>query len=118
MRQEILHPITEAEHSILILTFTLSDPKIMSLLKQKAQEGVDVTVIIDKDHLQPILGLKGDNFHIYTRLYGEGRVHHKILVIDEEYVWIGSANFTESAYSKQENLMVGIYSQNSPSDTK
>lgn len=110
LRDEIMRTISEARQSILILTFTLSDPEILSLLNQKANDGIDVTVVIDKEHRLPILSLANTKIQVLTRSSGEGRVHHKILVVDEQYVWIGSANFTDSAFSSQKNLMVGVFS--------
>lgn len=110
LRGEIIRTISEARRSILILTFTLSDPEILLLLNQKANDGVDVTVVIDKEHRLPILSLANNKIQILTRSSGEGRVHHKILVVDEQYVWIGSANFTDSAFSSQENLMICVSS--------
>lgn len=111
LREEIVKTIKNAEQSILVLTFTLSDPEIIELLHQKANEGINVKVIIDKDHMQPITAQSNSKIQLVTRLQGEGRVHHKILVVDEKYVWMGSANFTKAAYATQENLMIGFFSQ-------
>ncbi len=102
IKESILH----AEKSILIITFSLSDPEIIAALNQKANEGLKVTVVIDRDHLGEIASKKLPNIEIVTRTTGEGHLHHKILVVDESEIWIGSANFTTSAYQTQENLMV------------
>ena len=106
LRAEIIQAIEKAQESILIFTFTLSDSEIIQKLKDKAERGVVVTIVIDKDHRLPIASIP--NLEILTRNYGEGRVHHKILVVDRQLTWIGSANFTTSAYDDQENLMIGI----------
>lgn len=106
IKEAILH----AEKSILIFTFSLSDPEIISALNQKANEGLKVTVVIDRDHLGEIIHNKTPDIEIVTRETGEGRLHHKILVIDEAEIWVGSANFTQSAYESQENVMVRFVS--------
>jgi phosphatidylserine/phosphatidylglycerophosphate/cardiolipin synthase-like enzyme len=106
VKKSILH----AEKSILIFTFSLSDPEIIVLLNQKANEGLRVTVVIDRDHLNEILSHKVPSIEVVTRATGEGHLHHKIMVVDENEIWIGSANFTKSAYEKQENLMVSFTS--------
>jgi cardiolipin synthase A/B len=109
-KKQLAHSIKEsilkAEKSILIFTFSLSDSEIISLLNQKANEGLKVTVVIDKEHLGEITTHKVSDIEVVTRTTGEGHLHHKILVIDESEIWIGSANFTKAAYEKQENLMV------------
>lgn len=102
----IKESILNAEKSILIFTFSLSDSEIIAALNQKANEGLKVTVIIDKDHLGEIMNHKGPSIEVVTRATGEGHLHHKMMVIDETEIWIGSANFTKSAYETQENLMV------------
>ncbi|KAF3361777.1 putative cardiolipin synthetase [Chlamydiales bacterium STE3] len=106
IKESILH----AEKSILIFAFSLSDSEIIAALNQKANEGLKVTVVIDRDHLGEIMSHRVPSIEIVTRATGEGHLHHKILVIDEKEIWIGSANFTKSAYETQENLMVRFVS--------
>lgn len=106
IKESILH----AEKSILIFTFSLSDEEIIAALNQKAKEGLKVTVVIDKDHLGEIMSHKVPTIEVVTRTTGEGHLHHKIMVVDGAEIWIGSANFTKSAYETQENLMVRFIS--------
>lgn len=102
----IKNSILNAQESILIFTFSLSDPGIIDALNQKANEGLPVTVVIDKEHLGEIKTKGVPNIEVVTRTSGEGHLHHKILVVDGRDIWVGSANFTTSAYKNQENLMV------------
>lgn len=102
----IKESILQAEKSILIFTFSLSDLEVIEALNQKANEGLKVTIVIDRDHLGEIKNYKAPTIEIVTRTTGEGHLHHKIMVIDERDIWIGSANFTKSAYETQENLMI------------
>lgn len=102
----IKETILRAEESILIFTFSLSDAEIIAALNKKASEGLKVTVVIDRDHLGEIMSHRVPNIEVVTRESGEGHLHHKILLVDETEIWIGSANFTKSAYETQENLMV------------
>lgn len=110
LKAAIQTSIKQAHESILIFTFTLSDSSTIQLLNQKAQEGVAVTVVIDKEHALSIQTHGHPNIQIVTRTTGEGRIHHKTLVIDKKHVWLGSANITDSAFSHQENLMVQLES--------
>lgn len=110
LRQSFEKAIIEAKKSILIFTFSFSDLNFIELVNQKAEEGIDVVIIIDKDHRELLLKYGNDKFKIVTRNIGEGRVHHKILVVDEKNVWLGSANFSTAAFSSQENFVVGFKS--------
>lgn len=110
----IKESIRHAVKSILIFTFSLSDAEIIAALNQKANEGLKVTVVIDRDHLGEIMNHKVPGLEVVTRRTGEGHLHHKIMLIDETEIWIGSANFTKSAYETQENLMVRFISGSSP----
>ena len=69
-----------------------------------------VTIVIDKEHLGEIQSKGSPDLEVVTRNEGEGHLHHKILVVDGKEIWIGSANFTTSAYETQENLMVRFVS--------
>lgn len=106
LKSSIKKSILQAKESILIFTFSLSDPEVIESLNQKSLEGIQVTVVIDKDHLADIKNKGHSNIEILTRSSGEGHLHHKMLIVDRREVWIGSANFTTSAYKTQENLMV------------
>ncbi|MCB1181187.1 MAG: phosphatidylserine/phosphatidylglycerophosphate/cardiolipin synthase family protein [Chlamydiia bacterium] len=110
LRKTFEDAIINAKESILILTFTFSDQNFIKLINQKADEGVEVIVVIDKDHRGPLLTSGNDKIQVVTRFHGEGRVHHKILVVDDEDVWMGSANFSTAAFTSQENLVVGVKS--------
>ena len=110
LRKKFIESIREAKKSIEIMTFTFSDSEIIQLLLQKVKEGVQVTIAIDKDHMGSLLPHK-DLIKLITRNAGDGRVHHKLMAIDGETVWIGSANFSPEALLKQNNTMVQTHSK-------
>lgn len=109
LQASVYELLNKAEHSILIISFTLSDPEVMRIVNQKAHDGVDVQLIIDRDHC-PFSGHLHPSIHLGTRLNGEGHLHHKILVVDQEYVSLGSANFTQNAFTHSKNLAVAFFS--------
>lgn len=111
LREAMEEAIIGAKQSILIFTFSFSDHRFMDLINQKAEEGVDVVVIINKDHQSLLASSASDKIDVRTRYHGEGRVHHKILVVDDEDVWLGSANFSTSAFTNQENFVVEVKSE-------
>lgn len=101
--------LNNAQDSILIISFTFSDPEVIRIVNQKANEGLDVQLFIDRDHLN-FNGKLHPSIKIGTRLRGEGHLHHKILVVDHKYIWLGSANFTQSAFTSSKNLAIAFFS--------
>lgn len=100
--------LEKAQHSILIMTFSLLDERTFDLLNQKATEGINIQVVIDKDHMPPS-GKLHTSIKVGTRKVGEGHLHHKILVVDQAYIWLGSANFSEHGYRDYKNLVIAYY---------
>lgn len=101
--------LKNAQHSILIISFTFSDPEVTQIVNQKASEGVNVQLVIDRDHLN-FNGQLHPSIQLGTRAQGEGHLHHKILVVDHEYIWLGSANFTQNAFVNSRNLAIAFFS--------
>lgn len=110
LQDSVYELLRQAESSILIISFTLSDPEVIRLLNQKSSEGVDIQLFIDRDHLAGLKTLLHPPIHIYTREHGEGHLHHKILVVDNGYIWLASANFTKSGFVTSKNLAIGCFS--------
>ncbi len=110
LKQEYIQSISEAKSSVEIMTFTFSDPEMINLLAKKANEGVKITIVIDAGHRGSLIS-HADKFTLLTRTAGEGRVHHKITVIDQETVWIGSANLSPNALTLQNNTMICLKSR-------
>lgn len=106
----IKESLQQAKESILILTFSLSDSDVIRILNEKAESGLKVTLVVDKDHLTQVMVAKHPTIEVVTRRHGEGHLHHKILVVDHQEIWLGSANFTKAAFSSQDNFMVRFFS--------
>ena len=118
LREKLETAITNAKDSILIMSYSLSDNKLIDLLNEKAEEGLDVTIIVNNKHMGPINIYGNQKLKVFTRLSGEGHMHHKIWVIDNKDVWIGSTNMSSSAFTSQENLMIKISSPELASFTR
>ncbi len=104
LKSSVLDGIVNAQKSILIMTFNLSDGDVITALNAKAQQGVPVTICIDRMHIGSLPTLLHPSIQIVTRSLGEGHYHHKILVIDDDEVQIGTANFTAFCYVEYWNL--------------
>ncbi len=89
--------------------YALTDPAILSLLKQQAAAGLDVTLFYDPSAC--------DDLSSTLRPYGiqaypvqcSGLMHRKILIIDGQQLFFGSANFTTSSLKMHGNLLLGLY---------
>lgn len=103
------HAIDEAQHSVLLIVYSLTDPHIIQSLKNKSSEGKDVRVICDAE-ASPRIDWKLERKVPVIKRFGPGLMHQKILVIDKEKVWIGSANMTTDSLRMHGNLVIGFQS--------
>lgn len=108
LRKTYLQAIQEAEKSIYLIMYSLTDNKIIQALNQKANEGIEITVLHDTSTVQTgYQKLKSINL-IPVKM--NGLMHQKILIIDEKNVWIGSANFTTESLRLHDNLVAKLES--------
>lgn len=110
LQESVYELLEKAQFSIVIFSFTFSDQKVIQLINQKASEGLRVQLILDRDHLRDTQGKLHASIKVDTRNRGEGHVHHKILIVDQSYVWLGSGNFTKGSFVASKNLALGFFS--------
>lgn len=109
LSESVYELVNKAESSILLMSFTFTESTLIELLNQKAREGIQVQVVMDRDHMSELQAQLDPSIQLGTRLTGEGHVHHKVIVVDHTYIWLGSANFTPSGLSGSKNLAIGYY---------
>lgn len=97
--------LQNAKTSILVHMYGLSDREILSLLKQKAHNGVATRIFYDPSGSPDLQELNGIAFPIHQ----SGLMHRKILVIDGSQVFLGTANMTPSSLKMHDNLTLGFY---------
>lgn len=95
----------QATHSIHLTMYALTEPKMITTLKDKAASGVDVKIFYDPSAADKKLPPPIQSFPIKSR----GLMHRKIVVIDDSVVFLGSANMTAASLSLHDNLTCGIY---------
>lgn len=100
--------IQNAKQSILLIIYSLSDPIIINNLINKAEEGIDVVVICDAKACPGIRSRLGPGIQVHKRI-GKGLMHQKILLVDDEYIWIGSANMTNESLQLHGNLVTAFH---------
>ncbi len=101
--------IKNAKTSISLMIFSLTDYEIIDLLKEKADDGkgVQVLVICDAQATPDIEWKLGSNVTLCKRR-DKGLMHQKLLVIDHSQTYLGSTNFTRESFMLHANLLIGI----------
>lgn len=102
--------IEEAKSSVTLVIYTLTDRKIISCLREKANSGGLVKVICDAKTSPNLETLLGPKVNILRR-YLKGLTHIKMLIIDDKQTWIGSANMTSESLRHHGNLVGAIESE-------
>lgn len=109
----ILNALGKATKSIHIAVAWFTDPKIFSLLCEKARNGIQVELLITNDRINAASGL--DFYKLRTvgatvEMIGGDKIqhlmHNKFCVIDGETVITGSYNWTYLAQYHDENITV------------
>ncbi|HEX2579981.1 MAG TPA: phospholipase D-like domain-containing protein [Rhabdochlamydiaceae bacterium] len=96
---------SNAQKSIAITMYAVTDEELLKKLYQKAQNGISVHIWHDpKSGSSPILTPM-----VATAVKTKGLMHRKIITTDDAYVFIGSANMTTSSLVLHDNLSVGFY---------
>lgn len=105
-----MEAIRKSKQSIHLVMFGLSDPAILKILEKKTQDQIPAAVYYDLNgspNLQRFL----TNCDLHPiRL--SGFMHQKILIIDDETVFLGSANMTTHSLRMHDNLVVGLVNKN------
>lgn len=103
--------IYEAKNSIYIEIFNLSEPSVLEILNKKASEGLEIHVVVEGKYYNKLRRqLKGVIRMSQGTTHG-GLMHRKVLVIDGQQAWLGSANFTWESLKTDSNLVAGVCSR-------
>jgi len=109
IRSTLLSAIQAADHSIYLVMFGLSDRAILSALSKKIREQVPTKIFYDRSgSLNLSRYLRGGDIYPIKNV---GLMHQKILILDHQTVFIGSANMTTASLRMHDNLMIGFVSK-------
>ncbi len=113
IRQELAAELRKAKHTIFAAVAWLTDQSILSVLENKAQNGVAVQLIIsahefnDYTRYEQLSDLGGEVYVVGSKdISGNEFMHNKFCVIDYKTVITGSYNWTKNAASNEENIIV------------
>lgn len=99
--------IGSAKHSITFVIYALTDRAIVEALKERSNAGIPVYLVCDAQASKGIRQLNGKNVTIVRRA-GPGLTHQKILIVDEQKIYIGSANMTGDSLRLHGNLITEL----------
>ncbi len=102
--KEIIH---KAKTSLFLQIYGCTDPHLIHEIKMASNRGVAVTLLYDPSASGPLKKI----LPFAIPLACQGLMHKKILIADNELVFIGSANFTTTSLRMHDNLVVGLYQQ-------
>ncbi len=109
LRLTFLSAIRKSQKSIFLCMFGLNDAPILKAISDKTRLGMPVTVYYDSKGSPDIRKtLAGAEIH---PILLSGIMHQKILILDDETVFLGSANFTKQSLKMHDNLVIGLASQ-------
>ncbi len=111
-KSQFLHWIDQARSSIDVAMYSFTNKSIAKRLKNAARRGVHIRIIFDHDQIKDRYSklrylAKYRNIEIFT-LRGKyakrgeyyGKMHIKMGIFDNKRVTFGSANWTNSAFSR------------------
>jgi hypothetical protein len=114
--QIICDLLRNASKTVDMVIYRLSHPQILQALESCVARGVCVGIVVDsgqsrEPNLQRacdlLSSLKARGAHVkYQKAHRGGLVHHKILIIDNRWAVVGSANATRNAFEKNDESIV------------
>lgn len=103
-----IQAIEAAKKNIHLQIYSLTDPDVIRALNRASRKGIHIEITYDR-RASPFFWLKKLDANIVKIPRGKkALMHRKILVVDQSYVWIGSANFTQESLMIHSNLIWGV----------
>jgi phosphatidylserine/phosphatidylglycerophosphate/cardiolipin synthase-like enzyme len=103
--------ISEADESVYFMAYSFTSDEIAAAMLERVQAGVMVAGVFDASQYRSNIGTEFDRLlsgGAIVRLDGNpDKMHHKVIIIDDDIVITGSYNFSTSAEEyNDENTMV------------
>ena len=111
----VINAIAHTQHQILVQSYSFTNHEIAAALIAAAQRGVEVRVIVDRQHaferggVMPELAETGIPVLVDSVA---GLAHSKVMIFDQRVVITGSYNFTASAEHRNVENLVTIIDSN------
>ena len=107
--------LSKSEESIYFLAFSFTSNELGAIVREKAEAGLDIKGVMDEEQVASNTGTEYDPFRqagLDVRIDGiDGQMHHKLFIVDEEIVVLGSYNFSRSAEENNDENIIIIYNE-------
>jgi phosphatidylserine/phosphatidylglycerophosphate/cardiolipin synthase-like enzyme len=107
--------LSEADESIYFMAFSFTSNELGEIVRTQADAGLDVKGVMDREQVASNTGTEFDPFRqagLDVRIDGlDGQMHHKVFIVDEEIVVMGSYNFSRAAEERNDEDIVIIYNE-------
>ncbi len=97
--------IQKTKNALFLQVYGCTDPHLIHEIKKASDRGVMVNLFYDPSASGPLK----KTLPFACPLTSQNLMHKKILVSDDELVFIGSANLTPTSLRMHDNLVVGLY---------
>lgn len=119
IRQEYYELLSSAKKRIYIVTpYLFLDPNMLEAIQHMAINGGDVRIILPKNTDHPFVGWVNDSFfrellqnNVKIYRYNDGFLHSKIILVDDNIVSVGSANFNVRSQYLDYELNAMVFSE-------
>ena len=105
--------LESAQESIYFLAYSFTSNQLGELIRQKAESDVAIAGVMDDEQVRSNQGTEFDPFRqaaLDVRIDGiDGLMHHKVFIVDEKIVVMGSYNFSQNAEQRNDENILIIY---------
>lgn len=115
VQNRVVELVNAAQESIYFMAFSFTSDPIGEAVRARARNGVTVAGVLDDEQVKSNIGTEFDPFRqagldVY-RDGNAGQMHHKVIIIDESIVILGSYNFTNAAEIRNDETLLVIFNQ-------
>ena len=115
VQSSLIDLLNTAQKSIYFMAFSFTADSLGETIRARAQDGVVVAGVMEDEQVNSNVGTEFDPFKQagldVLRDANEGQMHHKVIIIDESIVVLGSYNFTNSAETKNDENLIVVYNE-------
>ena len=112
---QIVRVLSGAEESIYFLAYSFTSNDLGDMVREKDAAGLKVQGVMEEEQVNSNQGTEYDPFkqaELDVRLDGiDGQMHHKVFIIDEKIVVLGSYNFSQSAEQRNDENILIVYNE-------
>ncbi|MEO8357057.1 MAG: phospholipase D-like domain-containing protein [Chloroflexota bacterium] len=105
--------LNAAEESIYFLAFSFTSNDLGDIVRAKADAGLTIRGVMDDEQIRSNQGTEFDPFRqagLEVLIDGiDGQMHHKVFIVDEKIVVLGSYNFSQAAEERNDENLLIVY---------